>query len=545
MTVMLIWESDGGSIEVVRERLTQLFVEVVSPDAQWDAWSNGRVNALFTHGGTSCEPSMHWAEDGGRKFWSTDPPVTERGSEFKCELPARALHILNNWPHNGCWAPPFLVGVTGAQELHVATDWLGRSPLYELREDNFYAVSNRTAALMAVRRLELDEQAVLGRIALGWYAGHTAALEGVCRAPLGYRATFGTRTTDIQWSARGAEEFMRIGRRANAETVPRAVSGLAALLEDASSCAPCIDVGLSGGWDSRVIAAFLASARSKQVVFRVKGEERDPDVVLARRVAERLGIRLRHKSPSGSSAIVESGLASALTMACGGGFPSKLVGYRPRYFEPGRWTFSGLDAHLSRAYFARKLSSSHRRAWGQSQLATHLARFMQDEFCPSSVVEAGRRLSTAQVLRGIRTAWRISPGIRSLDAFYLMEGSRRFIADAASIYPNPMFTPYLAPSLVRGVFMSKRTWKKNEMHRAAIERLAPILAGVPTDKDVAIGHQGGKVVSPSLDGAEALVEVGLCSRIFDPRKFFRADGADAAHVLVVAGLEEMIRQQPL
>lgn len=180
------------------------------------------------------------------------------------------------------------------ESVLVATDPLGVFPLFahETPEEVLIA----TDAWEVVRALDappaIETRAVASWLWFGFDCSALSLFEGVIRLPAGCVIEVGRsslrRHSYVDLLSSAAEPLPRsLSQDALAGTILDCVRGAtAALLENRSDAV----IALSGGWDSRLLAACAVEAGSRPLAVSVANAEGDE--VVAEKVARRLGLEL-------------------------------------------------------------------------------------------------------------------------------------------------------------------------------------------------------------------------------------------------------------
>jgi asparagine synthase (glutamine-hydrolysing) len=169
----------------------------------------------------------------------------------------------------------------------IEADSLGVKHIYMRQESTWAAASTSSLCLGAIGRPQLDE-ASLGQLAiLGHLVGSRTLLRDVTRVPVAHRAFLSEgRISAVPIGAQATETAVHGGAAAMRESV--------GLLLDAY---PDLGLELSGGLDSRVLLASIPRDLRIGRSAITLGRSGDPDVVLARRIAEMAGLDHRIIAP--------------------------------------------------------------------------------------------------------------------------------------------------------------------------------------------------------------------------------------------------------
>lgn len=336
------------------------------------------------------------------------------------------------------------------------------------------------------------------------------------------------------------------GARAVAEALVAAVA-------DLRKAEPPVELSLTGGKDSRLVAAALVAA-GVPVVARTHGFAGHPDVVIAAEIARRLGIEHSVKTPAApgeridvlgrirATVLVADGMLSAFenvgrpdpafsTGLTAGGHGGELLrgGYAETAGRPG--TAAGLRAVLRPARGAARSAEMLRRL-----TTRHLGLIRRG---PAIGYVASLAPWTAALARGPLTA---------LDDFYLVNRAGRWSAAARQAYliRENLVQPLLHERVVvaaRAVPLADRI--SGRLTAAVLAELCPALTDIPlAGKGTAASfdwrRQYGETITTFLRGYT--LDLGTVSGLFDvvsrpaAEKLLAPPQADRATVWALATL---------
>jgi asparagine synthetase B (glutamine-hydrolysing) len=256
-----------------------------------------------------------------------------------------------------------------------------------------------------------------------------------------------------------------------------------------------VELSLTGGKDSRLIAAALAAAG---VPFRARthGFASHPDVVIARMIAERLGLEHTVTEPRAAAAErapdqaeILARLRSAVLVSDGmlSAFENLGSRVRPHHeaaAEPVQ--AGGHGGELLRGGYAQTAwrSPAPRRPVAAAQAGSSAA-----------AAELFRRLTTRRLglLRPAAAAaylaslapWAAAVGagpLRALDDFYLVNRAGRWSAAARQAYliRSPLVQPFFSDRVIRAArAVPLRQRMSDQLHRDVLASLAPKLLELP------------------------------------------------------------------
>jgi hypothetical protein len=331
---------------------------------------------------------------------------------------------------------------------------------------------------------------------LGFPAGAATPFRGV-RALAGdhsLRVTGGRAVI-----ARAGDRHAGAGHRARASDLGVADALVAAVRPLAEGAVP-VELSLTGGKDSRLIAAALAAAG---VPFRARthGFARHPDVVIARMIAERLGLEHMVTEPRAAAsgpgpqppdrAEILARLRSAVLVSDGMLSAFENLGSRVRpdheaAIEPVQ--AGGHGGELLRGGYAQT-------AWRSPAPRRPVSAAAAQAGSSAAAAELFRRLTTRR-LRLLRPAaaaaylaslapWAAAVGagpVRALDDFYLVNRAGRWSAAARQAYliRSPLVQPFFSDRVIRAArAVPLRQRMSDRLHRDVLASLAPELLGLP------------------------------------------------------------------
>jgi hypothetical protein len=457
--------------------------------------------------------------------------------------------------------PPFsLIALEGDDRFAIQQDWLGMGRLFTASEDGITAFCNRPSLLAAFLwgRQEPDLEGWRSYTAAGHFGGDSSPIRGVRLMRPGERFT-GQRHPDGGWRLtseirRSADDLVAEGAAAQAHGPDAAVEQVSeGLLTIANSVDDLytgdITIGLSGGKDSRLIAAsFLAGGRpvgfSTNVDAPAEGETAQE---LMRIIREQRGLEPPHRlSRVGDPAnVLAASLYSRTTRLQSRydyQFPSSYLA-RPVVAQqlpvPRAASISGVGGELAVAYWypddsSRDLDRDVARTTAMTRL--------------NSAVPAGTMDPDAYAFECTRVA-AIADRAEDLglqgqaitDYVYLIERVRRWYSSA---YLFGVVTPFLSPAFVSASFAltaaQKRQWT---LHRGALDRFVPEWSCVPFISGATVGKSTAAKV---WDGDGAWTISGLLDTTGGPlTEMIRPAAVREALENCVAGAPPTLRRPTL
>jgi hypothetical protein len=424
-------------------------------------------------------PEVVWQAEDGRTVilcWpgGTTPP----------DPPARA------WPGGaaaGSHAGTIWADGTG---LHARTGVTRVDPVYLAEVPGAVLVSDRAswAAAVASRLDEPDPVMIASFLALGYPVGAATPFRGV-RA-LGVQQRL--RVT----GGRAVVTSARAGRT-GAGSYEQVAAALAEAVRPLGGLGVPVELSLTGGKDSRLIAAALTAAK---VPFRARthGFASHPDVIVAAMIAGRLGVEHMVTEPRASTpdqppgqapeqafdeadlltrlrsaVLVSDGMLSAFENV---GRPDPVVTAEP--VQTG-----GHGGELLRGGYAPAAWSDRRflgsaRAWSEARGGELFRRMVTRRLSLVRPAPAGEYLAS---LSPFAAALPGGP-LRTLDDFYLVNRAGRWSAAARQAYliRSPLVQPFFSDQVVqaaRSVPLADRI--TDRLHRGVLTVLSPELLDLP------------------------------------------------------------------
>jgi hypothetical protein len=368
-----------------------------------------------------------------------------------------------------------------ASAVHARTGLARVDPVYLTEVPGAVLVCDRAswAAAVAGRSCDHDPVMIGAFLSMGYPVGAATPFRGV-RASGGDRSLTVTGGRPVVTSVRDDEAH---GYADPCEAVAAALVEAVAPLRDFGDL---VELSLTGGKDSRLIAAALTAAK---VPFRARthGSARHPDVVIAAMIAERLGVEhvVTEPKPPGTGSVPDQArvihrLRSAVLVSDGMLSAFENVGWPdPRYAaEPVQ--VGGHGGELLRGGYATA-------AWRNGRLA----RARSEARAP----ELFRRLTTRRLgllrpaasreyLAGLApyaAGLPLGP-LRTLDDFYLINRAGRWSATARQGYlmRSPLVQPFFGDRVVRAARSAPLEDRiTDRLHRGVLAALCPDLLELP------------------------------------------------------------------
>jgi hypothetical protein len=405
-------------------------------------------------------PAVAWQAEDGRTAMLSWP---------REERPTAASHAGTIWADRG--------------GLHARTGVTRVDPVYLAEVPGAVVVSDRAswAAAVAGRLSEPDPVMVGAFLSLGYPVGSATPFRDV-RALGAQQELTVTGGRLVMTAARG-------GGTGGGSYGPVAAALVEAVRPLGGLGAP-VELSLTGGKDSRLIAAALSAAK---VPFRARthGFARHPDVVVAGMIASRLGVEHVVTEPRAptpkhapeqapddadvlgrlrSAVLVSDGMLSAFENV---GRPDPQVTAEP--VQAG-----GHGGELLRGGYAPAAWTDRKpaRAWSEARGAELFRRMVTRRLGLLRPAAAGEYLAS---LAPFAAALPRGP-LRALDDFYLMNRAGRWSAAARQAYllRSPLVQPFFSDPVVRAareVPLPDRI--TDRLHRGVLADLCPDLLDLP------------------------------------------------------------------
>jgi hypothetical protein len=362
-------------------------------------------------------------------------------------------------------------------------------PVYLTEVPGAVLVCDRASWAAAVtRRLGDHDPVMVGAfLSMGYPVGAATPFQPV-RALGRDRSLTATGGRLVVTSARGqsADREEGPGRAAGWGPHDQVAAALVDAVRPLRDAGVLVELSLTGGKDSRLIAAALTAAK---VPFRARthGSARHPDVVIAAMIAERLGVEhvVTEPKPPGSGtgpdeASVIRRLRSAVLVSDGMLSAFENVGWPDPRLAAQPVQVGGHGGELLRGGYAPAAWRDRRPAGARSA---------------ARAAELFRRLTTRRLglLRPAAAreylaslapfAARLPRGpLRTLDDFYLVNRAGRWSATARQGYlmRSPLVQPFFSDRVVRAArAVPLRDRITDRLHRGVLAALAPDLLDLP------------------------------------------------------------------
>jgi asparagine synthase (glutamine-hydrolysing) len=441
-----------------------------------------------------------------RAALDTDPrvlPVAGPASVTWHSADQRAAVI--GWGPDPAALPPSIWAGPGCAVIHARTGMARVDPVYVAELPGAVVVSDRAswAAAVAGRLGSPDPVQAAALLNLGYPLGDATPFRGVRALAAGrlLRARAGRLTVT---PADPAVADPPAGSPAGSPTgATRTASALIDAVAPLAAAGVPVEVSLTGGKDSRLIAAALTAAK---VPFRARthGAASHPDVVVAHAIAGRLGVEHLVTEPrqpgTASAADVVARLRSAVLVGDGMLSAFENTGGVDPVFAAAPVQVGGHGGELLRGGYA-----AYRGGTGAGNALRGVEQFRR-------LTTRRLRLLTAAAARPYLAAlapwtFRVARApMHALDDFYLANRAGRWSAAARQAYRlrSELVQPFFDDRVVRAArTVPLRERVSGQLHRDLLAELCPELADIPFagrgSAAAADWRRGDDVVTPLRD----------------------------------------------
>ncbi|WP_433387014.1 hypothetical protein [Micromonospora sp. KLBMP9576] len=392
--------------------------------------------------------------------------------------------------------PPFgLLALDAAGSFALQQDWVGMCRIFTGGAGGLTAFCTRPGLLAAFLHGEPrpDLDGWMSYTLCGHFGGESSPLQGARLLRPGERVT-GRRRDGGGWALTSTTKYstddvVREGLAAQerplTELLERAAS---AITTTAASIHGLYDeditLGLSGGKDSRLIAASLIAAGRTPRFLTNEDTRAEGEVAreLVRILRDKRGLRPEHtlRLAGAQANVLEFGLherTRRLQLRTDYQFPSS---YLVRPAGPARLadhatpaTFTGAAGELANEYWYPPTDDESEPSARETAL-TRLLNAVPAGVAEADVIAAERERIGGLLDHGTRLGLH---DLRLVDYIYLVERVRRWYTSA---YAIGMVTPFLAPGFVTATFaLTPQQKRERLLHTGLIARLVPEWADIP------------------------------------------------------------------
>ncbi|MDP9845868.1 asparagine synthase-related protein [Streptosporangium lutulentum] len=374
----------------------------------------------------------------------------------------------------GCFA----VFRAGAGELSAMTTVTRACPVFYAENDEVHVVGSRALQVRLATRggVRWNAPGLQSMIRQGYFLSDETPFDGVSALPPSSELLVRDGSRVIRTEALPRAEAVPEGARLKRAGVETLASALLAAVEPVRNATEPVNLALTGGRDSRLMAALLHAAR---IPFRAttNGLDDHPDVIIARRIARSLRIEHTVIAPKRTerkdAILVDHPLVRTLeTLRTCEGMTSayeSIVGYLPYSPKP---TMNGQSGEILRGGFL----------YSQGNLAPKaLARRVDAFFLKDGALFTDEADAHA---RELAAPWQAMDHCEALDHLYVTHRVGRWHASAraGSLRRGDPVQPFLDNRVVRVALGLDPLWRHSEeVVHDLIGVLAPKLRGLPLE----------------------------------------------------------------
>lgn len=366
----------------------------------------------------------------------------------------------------------------GAGELSAMTTVTRACPVFYAESDEVHAVGSRALQVHLVTRegVRWNALGLQSMIRQGYFLSDETPFEGVSALPPSSELLVRNGIRVVKTEALPRAEAVPGDARLKRAGVEALAGALLAAVEPVRNASEPVNLALTGGRDSRLMAALLHAAR---IPFRAttNGLDDHPDVIIARQIARSL--RIEHtviapkRTEKKDAILVDHPLVRTLeTLRTCEGMTSayeSIVGYLPYSPKP---TMNGQSGEILRGGFL----------YSQGNLAPKaLTRRVDAFFLKDGALFTDEADAHA---RELAAPWQAMDPCEALDHLYVTHRVGRWHASAraGSLRRGDPVQPFLDNRVVRVALGLDPLWRHSEeVVHDLIGTLAPKLRGLPLE----------------------------------------------------------------
>ena len=259
-------------------------------------------------------------------------------------------------------------------------------------------------------------------------------------------------------------------------------------LRDAGRLWSRASAGLTGGWDTRAVAAVLLSENISNFYFRTRGNAENNDVIIARKLADLAGAPHRLQQdrslPPPTLRGLRRNIDCALRWQSGHVDLRQVKTFLPAgaFMDGGNVNIMGQHGEIGRGFYLSRLNAFQTDpARYEDGMIDYSMKFIRPFLHP--------RLREA-VIETVRQAFRQAErydldDFNRLDFFYLYERTRRWASGGQYAQPGKVITPFLNPRAIRANFNLPAPLRLgNPFHAHIIRQCAPQWIDVPYQQNL-------------------------------------------------------------
>ena len=354
-------------------------------------------------------------------------------------------------------APPFSLiwSEQDSSKVYFQTDGLGMAQMFEYKKEGAWALSNRIQCFrnlgLAVTPNPLEWAT---RLTLGWFPLAQSGYDNITFVAPGSRGCVaGSLVSQERYDV--LSQWVHPPSMSESECLECARASMHDFVKGVLPlCDQPLRVGLSGGWDSRVVVALLRDLDA-EFSLRVRGAPERLDVVVANHIAKvsniDISVRTKGGLPPDDAQACRNSILQALKWQSGYMVTKKHKVFlaRKKHLKPGSINIMGQNSGTGKADFDRHINAERLQP---SQYDEHFMKYAQKGMPPFL-----RRELRDAVLSVIFDAYNQAEsygmhGLKKLHFFFLMEYTRRWASGSVNSQKGLVITPFLNPGYIKACY---------------------------------------------------------------------------------------------